>query len=74
MADQLLHPRFRRTSLDRLKAATRSPASAGRKKAPVMLASTVFGQIVYGADHPYTREQTEASIGAITRDDLVAFC
>lgn len=72
MADQLLHPAFPQASLDRIKANAITGIQR-QKEDPGYLASTVFGEIVYGSGHPYTRQRTEASVSAITRNDLVAF-
>jgi zinc protease len=36
------------------------------------IAADVFPKILYGADHPYGRTMNDASVKAITRDDLVA--
>jgi zinc protease len=32
-----------------------------------------FGEIVYGADSPYVRQETYTSVDSVTRDDLVAW-
>jgi zinc protease len=39
---------------------------------PQVLASRAFGRGIYG-DHPYGRVETQASLRAITRDDVVGF-
>jgi zinc protease len=72
MADQLLHPAFPQDALDRIKANTVT-ALRRQKDSPDYLAGRVFDRVVYGAAHPYARHATEESVGAITRDDLVAF-
>jgi predicted Zn-dependent peptidase len=72
LADQLLHPVFADKALEQLKA----NAAAGARRAaddPRFVAPAVFKAIFYGVQHPYGREQTEASIASITRDDVVAF-
>ena len=72
LADMLLNPAFPQTSLDRIK--QNSIASLRRAKdQPGYLARRVFANVVWGAGHPYERAATEQSMGAITRDDLVAF-
>jgi predicted Zn-dependent peptidase len=43
------------------------------KDQPTYLAGRVLANALYGAGHPYERTTTEESLGAITRDDLVAF-
>ncbi len=72
MADQLLHPLFPQASLDRIKSNTIAGIQR-QKDQPMYLARRVFANVVYGPGHPYARTETEASVGAITRDDLVAF-
>ena len=72
MADQLLHPAFPDSALTRVKANT--VAGLQRlKDQPSYLAQRLFANAVYGAGHPYARAQTEQSVSAITREDLVAF-
>ncbi len=72
MADELLHPLFPQSSLDRIK--TNTLAGLQRQKDnPQYLAGRVFADAVYGAGHPYARHETEASVKAITRADLIAF-
>jgi predicted Zn-dependent peptidase len=44
-----------------------------RNDHPGSIASREFNKLLYGPGHPYGRESTEASINAVTRDDLVAF-
>jgi zinc protease len=39
---------------------------------PEAIAGKAFWRVLYG-DHPYAKEATVESIGAITRDDLIAF-
>ncbi|MEP6492426.1 MAG: pitrilysin family protein [bacterium] len=36
------------------------------------ISADVFPKLVYGADHPYGRTMTEATVKSITRDDLVS--
>jgi zinc protease len=72
LADMLLHPAFPQASLDRIR--QNSIAALKRSKdQPNYLARRVFVNAVWGAGHPYQRTTTEQSLGAITRDDLVAF-
>ena len=72
LADMLLNPAFPQASLDRIK--QNSIASLRRAKdLPGYLARRVFVNVVWGAGHPYERAMNEQSVGAITRDDLVAF-
>jgi zinc protease len=39
---------------------------------PETIAQQTFGKLVYG-EHPYGRNATPESVGAVTRDDIVAF-
>src|SRR6185312_15658361 len=38
-----------------------------------VISSQVFAKILYGDGHPYGQRTTEASVKAITRDDVIAF-
>jgi zinc protease len=72
MADQLLHPLFPQASLDRIK--TNTLAGLQRQKDnPQYVGGRILSNALYGSGHPYARHETEASITAITRDDLIAF-
>ena len=46
---------------------------ARRNDNPTEIMQREFGELVYGADSPYARSTEYATIGAITRDDLLAF-
>jgi zinc protease len=72
MADQLMHPAFPQSALDRIKANTITRLQR-LKDQPDYLAGRVFASELYGRSHPYARMQTEASVASITRADLVAF-
>ena len=72
MAEQLLTPAFPQASLDRIKANTATNLRRQREQ-PSYIAGRIFAAAVYGPGHPYTRTTTEASVGGIARDDLVAF-
>ena len=72
MRDQLWEPAFPQAALDRIRA--NQVANLRRlKDQPTYLAGRVLANALYGAGHPYERATSEASLGAITRDDLVAF-
>ncbi|MFV0389930.1 MAG: M16 family metallopeptidase [Pyrinomonadaceae bacterium] len=45
------------------------------KESPTAIASSVYGKVLYGEDHPYGRplDGDEQSVSALKRDDLVAF-
>ncbi|MBI3607403.1 MAG: insulinase family protein [Nitrospirae bacterium] len=71
-AEMLVHPAFAPEKLDLAK----KQAIEGirrRNDSPGSIASREFNKLLYGPDHPYARESTEATINAITRDDVVAF-
>jgi zinc protease len=72
MRDQLWEPAFPQAALDRIRA-NQIAALRRAKDQPTYLASRVLANALYGAGHPYERAATEESVGAITRDDLVAF-
>jgi predicted Zn-dependent peptidase len=72
MADQLLRPAFPQASLDRIRANT-AAALRRQKDQPGYLAARVMASAMYGTGHPYERTMTEESVGAITRDDLLAW-
>jgi zinc protease len=71
-ADVLRRPAF---DPDRLKVATTaaSAAIARQNDNPSAILGRVSGQVIYGQDSPFARNPTYASIGSITRDDLVAW-
>lgn len=46
---------------------------AQRKTNANAIANIAFNSVLYGKDHPYGQASSEASIKAITRDDLVKF-
>lgn len=72
MGDQLMRPAFPQPALDRLKA-TRLATLQRSKGDPAYLAGRIYAAAAYGAGHPYERTVTEASIGAITLDDVKQF-
>lgn len=72
MGDMLMHPSFPQASLDRIRA--NQIASLKRSaEQPAYIAQRVFANAVYGTGHPFERVRTEASLNAITRQDLLAF-
>jgi zinc protease len=75
-ADVILHPAFRQADFERLR--KQRLVQIQREKAdPVGMALRVFPRLVYGEGHayanPWTGSGTEASVGQITRADLVKF-
>ncbi len=71
-ADVLRRPAFEPAKLEVAKAQLRS-ALARQNDDPQDILFREFGEIVYGADSPYARTETLASVAAVTRDDLVAW-
>jgi zinc protease len=72
LADILVNPVFPENGLERLRGQRLVQLTQARAQ-PGAIASRVFPRIVYGDAHPYGRVVTEASLKAITRDDLAAF-
>ncbi|RMH93164.1 insulinase family protein [Lysobacter pythonis] len=75
-ADMLRQPRFDQADIDRVKA--QWVAGIAQEKArPNAVAMRVLPPLLYGEGHPYaipfTGSGTEAAIGSLTRDDLLAF-
>ncbi len=75
-ADMLRRPRFDQNEVDRVKASWIA-GIAQEKARPNGAAMRVLPPLLYGAGHPYaipfSGTGTEASIGALTRDDLRAY-
>jgi zinc protease len=72
MAEQLMHPAFPQTALDRLKA-NAITSLRRQKEQPNYIAGRIFSNVVFGASHPYARATSEASVASIGREDVVAF-
>ena len=72
LADMLLNPVFPAEALERLRA-QRLVALTQARAQPGAIAGRVFPRVLYGTSHPYGRMTTEASLKAITRDDIVKF-
>ena len=75
-SDVILHPSFPREDFERLQKQT--IAQIQREKAtPIQMALRVFPQLLYGLGHaysvPFTGSGTEATVSAMTRDDMVKF-
>ncbi len=70
----ILDPTFPARELERLKLERVAHLKA-RLDDPASIAATVFPGLIYGKTHPYGRPElgTPATVGAITRDDVVAF-
>lgn len=71
-AETLMHPVF---DEEKFKVAIHHAIERVRRKNdhPAAIARREFGKLIYGADNPYGREVTEATLQAITRDDLIRF-
>ncbi|HEU4767885.1 MAG TPA: pitrilysin family protein, partial [Pyrinomonadaceae bacterium] len=72
LADMMLNSTFPPEALERLRARTLVNLTQ-QKDQPAVISSQVFAKILYGDTHPYGQRTTEASVKAITRDDVVAF-
>lgn len=72
VADMMLNSTFPAEALDRIRGRAVVNFTQSRDQ-PNAIASNVFAKTVYGDDHPYGRVATEASLKAITREDVIAF-
>jgi zinc protease len=72
MSDVLLHPSFANEELEKLRKKTLS-GMASDKTDPNTISSKITNIKKYGVDHPYGETMTEASVKAITRDDVVSY-
>jgi zinc protease len=70
-ADVVMNPAFPDKEVESLRG--RQVVGLRQQKAnPNAVSNVVYNKVLYG-DHPYGRDNTEASIKAITRDDIVKF-
>lgn len=72
LADMMLNSTFPADALERLRARTLVNLTQAKDQ-PAVVGAQVFAKILYGEAHPYGQRTTEASVKAITRDDIVAF-
>lgn len=72
LADMMINSTFPAEALERLRARTLVNLTQAKDQ-PAVISSQVFSRILYGAGHPYGQRTTEATVKAITRDDVVAF-
>ena len=72
LADEMLNSVFPPEALDRLRARTLVNLTQAKDQ-PTVVGAQVFAKILYGGAHPYGQRATEASVKAITRDDVIAF-
>ena len=71
-ADLIRRPAFDSAKLERAKHQALE-AIRRRNDNPAGITGREFRKLLYGADHPFGRESTTATVSRITRDDLVAF-
>jgi zinc protease len=71
MGDAVLRPSFPEKEVELLRTQTLSGLEA-QKSQPASLASKAFREAIYG-NLPYARNQSPASVKAITRQDILAF-
>jgi predicted Zn-dependent peptidase len=71
LADMLLNSTFPADALERLRAQRLVSLTQARSQ-PGSIARNVFPMTIYGAAHPFGSVATEATLKAITRDDVVA--
>ncbi|MEO8041282.1 MAG: pitrilysin family protein [Acidobacteriota bacterium] len=70
-SDVIMNPSFPATEIESLRG--RQLVGLRQQKAnPNAVAGTVYNKVLY-ADHPYGRDNNEAAIKAITRDDVIKF-
>src|SRR5215213_2421971 len=72
LADMMLNSTFPADALERLRGRTLVNLTQAKDQ-PTVVGAQVFSKILYGDAHPYGQRTTEASVKAITRDDVVAF-
>lgn len=70
--DMLVNPSFPNEALERYRA-RRLVALTQAKDRTSAIAARVFPKVLYTTAHPYGRSVTEASVNAITRDDIASF-
>lgn len=71
-ADIIMNPEFRQDKIDLAKNQTLE-GMRRRWDQPMQVAMNLFSEKIYGADSPFGRRATPATIKAVTRDDLIAF-
>jgi zinc protease len=72
LEDMLVNPALPADALERLQARTLVSLTQAKDQTGA-IAGRVFPKVLYTEAHPYGRAITEASVKAITRDDVVAF-
>lgn len=72
LADMLLNSTFPAPALERLRA-QRLIALAQANAQPGTIGNRVFSRVLYGTAHPFGMDPDEATLEAVTREDVVAF-
>jgi zinc protease len=72
LADMLLNATFPPEALERLRA-QRLVALNQAKAQPAAISGRVFPRMLYGDAHPFGQVQTETSVRAVTKADVIAF-
>lgn len=72
LADMMLNSTFPAEALERVRARTLVGLTQAKDQ-PTIVSAQVFAKVLYGDAHPYGQRATEASVKAITRDDVIAF-
>lgn len=71
-ADVLRHPVFEQDKIDVAKTAMVAGISRQNDN-PMQVMFREIGDIIYGPDSPYARDETYATVANVTRDDMVAW-
>lgn len=72
LGEILTQPTFPQEELEKLKEQMAANVAYNRSR-PMELAQALSRKVIYGANSPYARRQTEASVKGIERADLVQF-
>jgi zinc protease len=72
LSEMMLNSTFPAEALERVRARTLVSLTQARDQ-PTVVGAQVFSKVLYGSAHPYGQRATEATVKAITRDDVVAF-
>jgi predicted Zn-dependent peptidase len=72
VADMIVNPAFPAEALERRRGVMLVNITQ-QKDQPNAIANNVFQKVLYGDQHPYGRVANEKTVGAVSRDDVVAF-
>jgi predicted Zn-dependent peptidase len=72
MQDVLLNPTFPEEELEKVRKQTLSGLASAKTSADD-ISGSISGIMTYGKEHPYGEPQTEKTVAAITREDLIAY-